>query len=105
MLPAFTSSEAYPFCRCSKFNADGVALFFAFAGAAGVGRRTVVMNADWLPGEKFIAKRRGGIEKPKKARELTVMPKTAGETDKIGTNEKTWMMPLQHAIPYAIRRR
>lgn len=105
MLPAFTSSEACLFCCCSRFNVDGVAWFFTFAGAAGVGRRTVVMNAAWLPDEKIIAKHRDGIEKPKKARELTVMPKTGGGTDKIGINEKTWMMPLQHMTPYAIRRR
>jgi hypothetical protein len=75
-----------------------------FAGAAGVARLTVAMNADWLPGEKITGKRKGGIVNPKKARELTVMPKTAGGTDKIRINEKTWMMPLQHTNPYAIRR-
>lgn len=36
------------------------------------------------------------IAKPKKAKRLIGKMKTAGGTDKINKNKKTWMMQLQH---------
>lgn len=75
---------------------DGAVSNFAFAGAVGEGRHIVVMHVAVKENAKATATHNENIARPKKAKRPTGKVKTAGGTDNIDKNEKTWMMPLQH---------
>ncbi|MGD9365689.1 MAG: hypothetical protein PVH87_08350 [Desulfobacteraceae bacterium] len=69
---------------------------FAYADFAGGGKHTVVINADTQQNLKTIVRRKENIARAKRAKRPIVKLKTAAGTEKIKTNQKTWMIPLQH---------
>jgi hypothetical protein len=77
-------------------HVDGAVSTFAFAVAVGEGRHIVVMPVAVKENAKATAMHNESIVRPKKAKRPIGKVKTAGGTDNINKNEKTWMMPLQH---------
>jgi hypothetical protein len=83
-------------CYFYSSNVDGASFDFAFAEAAGEARPIAVMPAAARQGSKDIARRNENIVKPKKGKRRIAKLKIAAGTVTIETNQKTWMMRLQH---------
>jgi hypothetical protein len=60
-----------------RFNADGVVSVFMFAGIAGEGRRTAVMNAGFQGNSGFTGRPRGDIARVQRVAKPIVKPNGA----------------------------
>jgi len=89
-------------CCCFKFNVGGAISFFASAEAAGKDRLTAVIDAVTRQELSNIEKHNENIARLKKAKKPTAKPKTAADSDRTKTNEKTWMMLLQQYRIHAL---